>query len=236
MKLFRTFISAILAGVAFSIGGAIYLQLSDTSKFAAAFLFSIGILAVLFFDLAFFSDKASYIFKDPRHIDKRLTECFIVFFGNAFGAILSGLALSTVLGDAAKVIAKAALASSPMSIIIKSVICGMLMFIVFRGYARQSGGIAGCLIAIMSSMAFILCGFNNAITDVFFYAAARRLNIEIGINLIIILVCNAIGAVVFAELYEAKKDDGNRHSHHRRSHQSHHHHSHHAAENEKGVE
>lgn len=81
--------------------------------------------------------------------------------------------------------------------------------------------------------AFILCGFNNAITDVFFYTAARCLNIEIGINLIIILVCNTIGAIVFAELYEAKKDDEKKHSHHH-SHHSHHHHSHHTEE--KGVE
>lgn len=63
MKKLATFISAVLAGAAISIGGAVFL--CTESRTAGAALFSVGLFAVCTLGLDLFTGKVCYIFQNP---------------------------------------------------------------------------------------------------------------------------------------------------------------------------
>lgn len=219
MKHLKVIISAFLAGIIFSVGAFAQIELS-ASKIAAAVLFGGGILVIFTLKLDFFDGKIGYTFFDSKNTDKRFLKSLEALLGNIIGCAACGLALSTVCRSVASVMADSFIESSPVAVLVKSLFCGALLFAATHCYIRTNGSAAGCLISLIAASAIPLCGFAHAASEIFYIFAALKFDINVLLYLLMTVAGNAVGAIVFAELYEAKKSDKEeryRHSHHHHS-------------------
>ena len=127
MKKLATFISAVLAGAAISIGGAVFL--CTESRTAGAALFSVGLFAVCTLGLDLFTGKVCYVFQNPPAYAAR---CGLIWLGNLAGTLVMGTALRCTRLD---VIAKAQsicdgkLSDSIPSVFILAVFCNILIYL-----------------------------------------------------------------------------------------------------------
>ena len=232
MKITQTLLSSVLGGIALSISGAVYLNLYKDSIFAAAVLFGAGILAALAFELEVFTDRVGKaVTSDTRRIDKVLADVLFVLLGNIIGAVAAGLACSPVMKALALPVCAGKVNDTLLEAFVRAVFCGILMFIAFHGYRRQGGGFAGCAVAVSAAAAFVVCGFEHFVVDVFYFMAVSAFNEKAFAFLAVTMLGNALGALVFAVCYELKKADSSSHRHHRHRH----HHSSHNEHEDKAV-
>ena len=82
----KTFVNAIIAGIAISIGGVIYLTLEN--HIAGSFLFSIGLFTIYTFGFNLFTGKVCYIVNEKPSY---LLTILIVYLGNFIGTAGSGI-------------------------------------------------------------------------------------------------------------------------------------------------
>ena len=87
MERLRQFVYGIIAGICIGIGGIVYLS-SDNSV-VGAFLFSIGLLSILYFRLQLFTGKIGYIFiNKPSYAIELILTWIGNFIGTFFAAVL----------------------------------------------------------------------------------------------------------------------------------------------------
>ena len=84
----KTFIRAVMAGVAISVGGMIYLRAEN--HVVGAFLFSLGLFTIYTFGLDLYTGKVCMILNKPL---KFLGTVLIVYLGNAVGTVGTGYIL-----------------------------------------------------------------------------------------------------------------------------------------------
>ena len=224
MKHIRTCFSALLAGIAISVSGVAYLSAAQQSQLVAALLFSVGFLTVLLFELHLFTDRIGYLFTGGGKLKKRLASILFVLLGNILGALATGALLHCVVGEQAAEMLSVTTALPIGEMLVRSIFCGMLMFISAHGYRRQNGGFAGFVLSIMAVGTVALCGFEHVIVDIFYASAALCFDNRTLVLIVISFFGNILGAIVFSALYALKKDDEKGGSHSSRRH--HHHHEH----------
>ncbi len=81
------------------------------------------------------------------------------------------------------------------SLLILGIFCGMLMYIAVEGYKRTTNP----LIVVLPVMAFILCGFEHCIADMFYFAincfkgTSASMLVDTLLRLLVITIGNLIG-------------------------------------------
>ncbi|MBQ6614237.1 MAG: formate/nitrite transporter family protein [Clostridia bacterium] len=214
MKNFRIFISATLAGIIFSIGSLAYLRCAGTSPFYAALVLAGALLAVTAFKFELFSDRAGYIFYSEKDYDKKLAKSLITVIGNIFGTALTAAALlGSTLSTIAEQSASLRFSESHLSAFAGAILCGILMFVATHGFKRLGGGVPGCFILIFASLGLLLLGAKHALIDIFYLVISLKFNINALMHILIVILGNFAGAIVFAELYSMQKDDEEHHYH-----------------------
>ena len=73
--------------------------------------------------------------------------------------------------------------------LIRAFFCGVLMYIAVRIY-REKGTVVGIFVCVP---AFILSGFEHSIANMFYFAAAHRLDVESILYLLLIILGNSLG-------------------------------------------
>jgi len=198
MKNFRLLISAIAAGIAIGIGGAVFLSLDN--KIVGALFFSLGLLTVVSNGLALFTGKVGYL---PMNKPAYLLDLVIIWVGNYIGATLTGLAFHFTRAakvDKAMSIVQAKLDDNLVSVFILSVFCGMLMFIAVNGYKKISDW-GRYLILVLPVAVFILSGYEHCVANMFYYAHALVFTPKALLWLAVMTVGNSVGGVLCG-LYE----------------------------------
>ena len=135
MKHLVTFLYAVLAGAAISIGGAAFLA-SDSRAVGAA-LFSVGLFAVCTLGLNLFTGRVCYVFDNPPAYT---AQCALIWLGNLAGAWLSGGALTLTRLDwseKAASICRAKLDDSLLSLFILAVFCNILIYLAVESYKNN---------------------------------------------------------------------------------------------------
>lgn len=175
------YVNSIMSGILLCVGCAV--NMSVESKPLGAFLFSLGLFAIITFKFGLYTGKAGYIaVKPPSYI----IEVIMTILGNGTGAVIGGLLLNltrlgSALAEKAAEITAVKFADNPLSIFVLAVFCGVLMFIAVDGNKRASekGNFAGGLFAVvMPVMVFILCGFNHCVADMSYFFISRCANIS----------------------------------------------------------
>lgn len=156
-------ILSILAGLMIAIGGVINLSVGGA---LGAFMFSLGLLIVLIFKLELFTGKAGLLATNEMKIGK-LSEIWIGnFIGTAIVAILLTLTPKGVdLFEKSTQIVAIRNANDFYTNFVYGGFCGLMMYIAVSSYAL--GGL-NPVYAALPVAAFILCGFNHCVADMFY--------------------------------------------------------------------
>lgn len=181
----RVLESAILAGVIIAISTLGYLH---NPTIVGAVLFSVGLLAILDCKLDLFTGKVPYM-KSYKELPYILT----VLVGNIIGCSI----LFLYPMDIAKEQLSIALSKDVITIILSSILCNILIYIAVEGYKKSDFAVVVLAVAL-----FVMCGFNHSIARVCLVIAARTFNFQVLGYLLIVVVSNAFGGIVFHRLRE----------------------------------
>ena len=185
MDIGRCLVRGILAGMAISIGGCVYLGCEV--KWVGAILFSIGLFTVFTFGLDLYTGKVGYLVDNDLSYIPYLV---LVIIGNFVGCLAVGLAMSS---DAAVALAQTKLADPDyLRILFKGVFCGVLMFIAADYYKTKKSYLA----TVFCVPVFILAGFEHSIADMFYFCAGNQFTLEALIFILVVILGNAIGGMI----------------------------------------
>lgn len=184
-KIAAGFVKSILAGLAVSLGG--YVFLSCENKYVGSVLFSVGLLTVVYLGLNLYTGRIGYIFS--QNCEERIDTLFSLP-GNVLGCLCAGL-LKPPVGQVESLVASKL--TKPLSgVFIDGILCGILIFICVDIFKRKQNPIA----IIFCVPAFILCGFEHSVADAFYIANARAFSLESLWFLLMVAAGNAVGGVL----------------------------------------
>lgn len=191
MKYLRLFLSALLAGAAIGIGGTVFLSVQNSV--VGAVLFAVGLYAICAHGLHLFTGKVGYCVEEGPGYIGRLA---VIWLGNYAGTALTALAVRASriapIADRAAAMCEVKLGDSLFSLLVLAVFCGLLMFVAVDGYRRTQHP----LILLMCVAAFILCGFEHCIADMFYFSLAGAPAHAALLRLAVITLGNGIGGVL----------------------------------------
>ncbi len=198
MKYLSELIKSFLAGLMISLGGIAFLS---NERVVGALLFTVGLCTVVFFKLSLYTGKVGYLLENDK------TYCLMTLLsicGNFLGCLFVGFAKSPI-GSVVE-ICTAKLGKSIPSALFDGFMCGILIYVSVEIY-KKKGTFLGILVAIP---AFILCGFEHSIADMFYFVNSRLLfSSENGprsaLFLLVIIVGNAIGGLLIPALLKTSE-------------------------------
>lgn len=196
MKHLITFLYAVLAGVAISIGGLV--NLASDSRLAGAALFSVGLFTVCTLGLGLFTGRVCYVFDNPPSY---AASCALLWLGNLCGAWLCGTAVRlTRLAAAvekAQALSQAKLDDSPLSLFILGVFCNILIYIAVESYRSNPHQLGKYLGIFLGVVVFVQTGLEHCVADMFYFSAAGAWGFRALGCILVITAGNVLGGVVF---------------------------------------
>ena len=194
-KLLNIILRSFMTGIAIGIGATAFL--SCESKISGAFLFGTGLFIILNFGFYLYTGKVGYIVeKKPSYI----AEVALIWLGNFAGTfVFAFLILCTRTSSMAqKAAAMCAVksADTPLSLLVLSFFCGILMFIAADGFKTIENPVGKVLAIFLPVMAFILSGFEHSIADMFYFSVSRTWTAHNFFCLIIMTIGNAFGGML----------------------------------------
>lgn len=178
----QDFIKSIFAGLMIGIAGLVYLNVTTT--WVAAILFSIGLIMICTLGYNLYTGKVGYV-KSIKDAPKMLK--YII--GNFIGVFLVSLTTTTSSAD----LVNAKLQIPYYLLLLKSIGCGLLMYIAVDEYKIHNKSLIGIICCIP---AFILAGFEHSIADMFYLCCSGTFDVKYLIFIGIVLIGNAIGALL----------------------------------------
>ena len=203
MKFVKNLFSAVLAGIMISFGGAVYLACVAVEKAQlGAIMFSLGLSVILIMGFLLFTGKTAYLLENkPSYIPYLLT----IWLGNILGCMLIGTLVMLAkpnLAETARTICEAKLAQSWWQTIILGALCGILVYIAVDYFRsdKDKKSLPKYILVFTCVPAFILCGFEHSVADMFYFAASSAYSLYSVKGIVYILLVslgNLIGAVAF---------------------------------------
>lgn len=196
MKRWNDFVQAVLAGVAISIGGSVFLSLEN--KALGALFFCVGLFMVCTLGLNLFTGKVCYL---PGQSPAYVGFLALVWVGNLCGAELTALALRATrlgapLAERAAALSGGKTADSLPSLFLLGIFCNVLIYVAVESYRSNPHQVGKYLGMLFGVTVFILAGFEHCVADMFYFALGgwswRAL-----LCLAVITLGNAVGGVIF---------------------------------------
>ena len=192
----KLFLRAVLAGICIGIGGTVYLACSN--KYVGAFLFSIGLFAILTRGFALYTGMVGYL-PDNLHVDY-VIRLLVVLAGNLVGTACMGLPLAMTrqkeLCQTAADMCAVKLGDSYLSLLILAIGCGILMYLAVDGFKRSNDPLIKVLGIFLGVPVFILCGMEHSIADMYYISAGMTWGMKAILCLVVIILGNGIGGVL----------------------------------------
>lgn len=211
----KTFIKAIIAGIAIGIGGMAFISVKGGAL--GAFLFSIGLLSVFIGNFYLFTGKVSSIVRL-----KQIPWILLILLGNFIGAMFMGFLYSAIAPPESIAFAVDICNAKLLEgwrVIPLGALCNILIYIatLFYNipYARQVNSVVGMhmnlenpIPVILCVMAFILAGLEHSIANIFYFASASSFikGFRVLQYLVLNVLGNAIGGILIFRLHMAGKE------------------------------
>lgn len=190
-KYMRMFALAVLAGIAIGIGGIVYLTMGN--KIVGALLFTVGLYTICVHGLNLFTGKAGYLVVQPVSY---LLDLLVIWCGNLAGTALAAAAVrQTRIAEIlhkAEGLCQTKLSDSLLSLFVLGIFCGFLMYIAVDGFKTTQNPI----LLFLGVAAFILCGFEHCIADMFYFSAAGVWSAQSFLRILVISCGNAAGSIL----------------------------------------
>lgn len=203
MKWVKNILSAVLAGVMISFGGAVFLACVAAEKNTiGAFLFSLGLSVILICGFLLFTGKTAYLLENKPSYFLYL---LVIWCGNLVGCALMGSVIGLArpsLARTADTLCEAKLTQAPWQTLLLGALCGVLVYLAVDYFRRDDDhkALSKYLLVFTCVPAFILCGFEHSVADMFYFAASSTHLLYTPRGIVYILIVSAgnlIGAVLF---------------------------------------
>ena len=213
MKYLKIFVSSIFAGLCIALGATVYLSmLAINQKFIGSLLFGVGLFTIISFGLWLYTGKIGFVVNEKINY---LLKLVIWFIGKIIGAItlniINGLTrYKETLKQTALSLVETKQSDEWYSILILSILCGMLIYLAVKGQNVCKTNIGKTLIIFLAVSAFIMSGFEHVIANASYYAYAQVFDIKVVLYIILMMIGNSIGAIILEVLYKFitnKKDE-----------------------------
>ena len=159
---------AVAASVLIGLGNYALLKLGEP---IGPVIFALGLLGVCYMGLNLFTGKCGFLFQDKI----KYTDLFIILVVNLIAGYILGLAFSKTDPELiAKAVAKVSTWNISLSFFLKSILCGMIMYIAV--YMYKKGTPLGIIYGIPL---FIFCGFQHCIANIITLGVARTFDASI---------------------------------------------------------
>ncbi len=168
-NILRTFTGAVLAGLCIGLGGLAFLSLDN--KVIGAFVFTVGLFTVCTLGLNLFTGKVCYVFDNDR---RYLAFLPVIWLGNLAGTGITAL-LAALSRNAPAMQEKAAqlcavkASDSFLSLFVLGVLCNIFIYIAVEGFKNNPHELGKYLSLVFGVMAFILCGTEHCVADMFYF-------------------------------------------------------------------
>ena len=179
------FLNSVLAGIMISIGGVAFLK--SENRYIGALLFTVGLISVLYYQMNLYTGKVGYMFQN--NVSYAVSLLYIIL-GNAVGCLIIAMCFAPI-GNVAD-ICSAKIDKGALRVIIDSAMCGLLVFISVDSY-KVKNTVVGVLVCIP---AFIICGFEHSVADMFYLFNARIFTAESFVFLAEVIIGNALGCLL----------------------------------------
>ena len=199
------FISSILSGMCIALGATVYLLCNNGEflcKFIGALMFCIGLYTIIHFDLWLYTGKVGYVLDNKPNYLINVVVCFI---GNLIGAlflsfIISITTLGPTLQERAKLIAEPKMETSWYSILILSMMCGIMIYLAVEGHKKAKYTLAKTVFAFFPIILFILAGFEHVVANVAYFTYAHVFSFKVVLYFLLMFIGNGLGSVMFDTL------------------------------------
>jgi len=193
----RTFIGAVLAGISIGLGGLAFLALDN--RVIGAAVFTVGLFTVCTFGLNLFTGKICYVFENDG---KYLAALPVIWLGNLAGTgVTALLALlgrgAPALREKAALLCAAKLDDGLLSLFALGVLCNIFIYIAVEGFRNNPHELGKYLSLVFGVMAFILCGTEHCVADMFYFWTAGAWSPRAAAVILVITLGNAAGGVLF---------------------------------------
>ena len=192
----KTFIGAVLAGIAIGLGGLVFLSVDN--KVIGSFLFTIGLFTVCTMGFNLFTGKVCYTFQNDTAYKIGLP---VIWLGNLVGTgLTAGCAWMTrvapAVSEKAMGLCQTKLGDSYASLFFLGILCNIFIYIGVEGYKSNPHEFGKYLALIFGVMVFILCGTEHCVADMFYFWMAGAWSGQAVVRLLVITLGNAVGGVL----------------------------------------
>ena len=197
MRLLKLFAGAVLAGVSIGLGGLVFLSVDD--RYLGAALFTVGLFTVCVFGLVLFTGKVCYVFQNGKDYALDLP---VIWLGNLAGTGLTALCASATraapaLSEKAAALCQTKLGDTLLSLFFLGMLCNVFIYIAVEGFKNAPHDPGRYLALIFGVMAFILCGTEHCVADMFYFWMAGVWSGRAAVCILIITLGNCAGGVLF---------------------------------------
>ena len=192
----KTFIGAVLAGIAIGLGGLVFLSVDN--KVIGSFLFTIGLFTVCTMGFNLFTGKVCYTFQNDTAYKISLP---VIWLGNLVGTgLTAGCAWMTrvapAVSEKAMSLCQTKLGDSYASLFFLGILCNIFIYIGVEGYKSNPHEFGKYLALVFGVMVFILCGTEHCVADMFYFWMAGAWSGQAVVRLLVITLGNAVGGVL----------------------------------------
>ena len=178
------FISAILSGMCIAFGATVYLLCNNgefLNKFIGALMFCIGLYTIIHFELWLYTGKVGYVLDNKPNY---LINILVCFLGNLVGAlflsfIISLTSIGPTLQERASTIVDSKMSSTWYSILILSIMCGVMIYLAVEGHKKAKYTLAKTIFAFFPIILFILAGFEHVVANVAYFTYAHVFDFKV---------------------------------------------------------
>ena len=196
MRVIRTFVGAVLAGMSIGLGGLVFLSVDD--RVLGAALFTVGLFTVCTFGLNLFTGKACYVFQNDKSYAAMLPVIWVgKLAGTGLTALFAGFTRNApVLAEKAAGMCQIKLQDSLVSLFFLGLLCNIFIYIAVEGYNRNPHEIGKYLSLFLGVMVFILCGTEHCVADMFYLWMGGAWNGRAVVCILVITLGNMAGGVL----------------------------------------
>ena len=198
-KSIKILLDAFFAGIFIGIAGTVYL--SSANSVTGSFLFGFGLLTIVCFSLKLYTGAIGYLVDQGNNFFRYLYDLLLIWLGNLAGCAAVGYAIraTRVINNLeAKVqgIVNLKVTDTPVSLLILSIFCGMLMFTAVDAFRNEKlPQVCRPVMVFLCVMVFILSGFEHCIANMYYFSVAGIWSVN-NLGLILLMTLgNALGGM-----------------------------------------
>lgn len=206
------FMLSVFAGIMIGLGGTASLlaqiNVEGVGRVVGAIMFSLGIYAIVIFDMKLFTGMTSDIPELGLKNSWRLALCFI---GNTLGVLIVGVLVDFTALSSIKVLGTAIitqkLASDTwvVSTLCSSILCGILITLSVKSYKyTKTKGLSATIGVIFPIVVFAFCGFDHSVANTLYFFHYGEFSLQIASYVLLTILGNILGGVALPLVMKIK--------------------------------